>query len=259
MMKILLRWFLRPLMTVQYHFSRLFGTGPFGRNAPVFLTDRTEMKKKASENGNFLKEGLVRHYIKQFHESSCSVASVTCVINTLLERDGRLPDPVLTQHDLLDSVRAAHWKERMGPYGYNGRRGLPLPVLGEVAKASLDVYQIPYRDFQVIQTPTERVASKPVRQQLKSRLIRFETQGDCLLIAHFDQGSFLPEYHIPHISPVGGFDPVNNLVTVLDVDSEVDHPYKVPFEQFYQGLSHDYNFFFRKYGYGEGGYIFIQL
>lgn len=258
MMKILLKWFLRPYMVVQYHISKILGTGPFGRTAPEFL-NHEKMRERAKDMDHPIKKGLFKHYIKQFHESSCSVASVTCVINTLLEKDGRLPTPALTQHDLLDAVRAAHWKERMGPNGYKGRRGLPLTVLGEVAKASLDVYEIPYRDFQVVQTPKDKNAAQAARQLLKSRLIQFENQGDCVLIAHFDQGSFLPEYHIPHISPVGGFDPVKQLVTVLDVDSEVAHPYQVSFDVFYQGLSHDYNFLFQKYGYGEGGYIFIQL
>jgi hypothetical protein len=37
------------------------------------------------------------------------------------------------------------------------------------------------------------------------------------------------------------------------------HAYAIPFEVFYRGLSTDYNFIFRRLGYAEGGYVFIQL
>ena len=92
-----------------------------------------------------------------------------------------------------------------------------------------------------------------------SRLKRFEEQGDCLLIAHFDQGCFLPEMHIPHISPVGGFDPDTQSVKMLDVDNNLTSPYQVSFDVFYRGLSTNYNAVFRHYGYAEGGYVFVRM
>lgn len=250
---MLLKWVIRPYLYFQYLFSKSTRTGAFGKDHAEYITTPYQ------NTGNFVKDGLFRHHVKQFHESSCSVASVVSVINTLLEKQGKLLGSPLTQHDLLETVRAAHWKERMGKDGYNGRRGLPLEVLGQVVKASLDVHKIQYRSVEIVQTLKNRKKSVQIKQDLKTRLERFEKQGDSIIIAHFDQGSFLPEFHIPHISPVGGYDPASETVTILDVDSTQDYPYRVSFDIFYKGVSYDYNYMFRRYGYGEGGYVFIQL
>ncbi len=249
----LFRWVIRPYLYLQHYFRKLTGTGSFGSAGGVYI------KTPYQKTGNFVKDGLFGYHVKQFHDSSCSVASVVSVVNTLLKRDGVFDGPPLTQHDLLETVKAAHWKERMGDNGYKGRRGLPLQTLGLVVQDSLDTHKIKYDSLQIVQASKDRVKSRQIRQKLKSRLERFDKKGDCVIIAHFDQGSFLPELHIPHISPVGGFETSSGVVTVLDVDSTQDHPYQVSFDTFYKGLSYDYNFMFRKYGFGEGGYIFIQL
>lgn len=248
-----LKLVIRPYLFLQYYLQKLTRTGTFGENDAVFI------RKPFEKSGNFVKDGLFRHHVKQFHESSCSVASVVPVVNTLLERQGVLPAPVVTQHDLLEKVNAAHWKKRMSDDGYRGRRGLPLDLLGQVVKAALDVYKIRYRSTEIVQVTEDPSRSKESRDLLRERLERFETKGDCLIIAHFDQGSFLREFHIPHISPVGGFDPMAGRVTLLDVDSILTCPYAVSFDTFYRGLAYDYNPMFRHFGYGEGGYIFIRI
>jgi hypothetical protein len=160
---------------------------------------------------------------------------------------------------LLEKVRTAHWKERMSDDGYKGRRGLPLNILGQVVEASLKAYNIQYQSIETVQVTQEPLKSDKARQLLLKRIEQFETQGNCLIISHFDQGSFIPEFHIPHISPVGGFDPASNKVTLLDVDPSQIKPYEMSFETFYKGLAYNYNHFFRKFGYAEGGYVFIQI
>lgn len=248
----LIRWAIRPYLYTRYYFERWTRTGGFGSDPARSITD------SYTPDGNWLKDGLHRYHVKQFHESSCSVASVVSAVNTLKEHQSKIWTPI-TQHDLLDNVRAAHWKERMGPNGYKGRRGLPLNVLGEVVEASLKVYDIQYKTVEIIQTTRHRNTIDQTRQQLENHLIQFEKDASCLLIAHFDQGSLLPEMHIPHISPVGGYDPETKMVKMLDVDAEVPHPYEISFDRFYSGLSTDYNAVFRHYGYAEGGYILIRL
>ncbi len=248
-----LRWVIRPYLYSQYYFRKITKTGSFSSGGAEYI-------KTAHQNtGNFIKDGLFRHHVKQFHESSCSVASVAAVINSLLEKQGRLKGEPVTQHDLLENVRAAHWKERMGENGYKGRRGLPLSTLGRVVRASLDTYGISYKSIEIIKASKKRIESKAIQQGLRSHLTHFEKAGDSVLVAHFDQGSFLPELHIPHISPVGGYDIRTGNVTVLDVDYTQPYPYQVPFDVFYKGISYNYNFMFRRYGFAEGGYIFIQL
>jgi hypothetical protein len=247
----LFKWVIRPYLYIQYMVSSILKTGGFKKDLATY------QKAPCRNTGNFIKDGLVRHHVKQFHESSCSVASVVSVINVLLERQGTASS--LTQQDLLETVKTAHWKERMTDEGYKGRRGLPLPVLGEVVKGSLDAYGIHYKALEIVQASKDPEKSEKLKQTLRARLHQFETQGDCVIIAHFDQGSVLPELHIPHISPVGGYDPTSGRVTFLDVDPDQLHPYQVSFEAFYESLSSNYNPIFRHFGYAEGGYVFIWI
>ena len=250
----LLKWVIRPYLYGRYQLERLTGTGAFGADPAVYLTD------PHVSAGNRVKDGLHRFHVKQFLESSCSAATIASVVNTLLERQGSLTEPAVTQQDLLGQVRAEHWKERMSEKGYRGRRGLPLDVLGRVVKASLDTFQAGYRSVETVQARPESDPGSPAfKETLIHRLNRFEEKGDCLLIAHFDQGSFVKEFHIPHISPVGGYDHGRSMVRILDVDGGQAFPYEISFDRFYSGISTDYNSVFRYFGYAEGGYVFIQL
>jgi len=248
---LLLKWVIRPYLYIQFFFQKFTKKGAFGKESAAYIKDPYE------NTGNSLKDALFRHHVKQFHESSCSVASVACVVNVLLAGTG-YKTPV-TQQDLLEKVRTAHWKERMSDEGYKGRRGLPLQTLGQVVESSLQAYKIPYQFVETVQATRDQKKAKKVRQVLVDRLMQFEEKGDCLIISHFDQGRFLPELHIPHISPVGGFDPDLGKVILLDVDPSQILPYQVSFDTYYKGLSSNYNPIFRLFGYGEGGYVFIQV
>ncbi|WP_299983349.1 phytochelatin synthase family protein [Desulfobacula sp.] len=250
---IFLKWVIRPYIYIQYFFQKFTKRGTFGADQAVYI------QKPYEKTGNLVKDGLFKHHVKQFHESSCSVASIVSVVNTLLEKGGSLNGPPVTQQDLLEKVETAHWKERMSDTGYKGRRGLPLHTLGQVVKVSLNAYKIPYQSVETVQAKSDPAKSKEIKQILRNRLEQFEKKGNCLILSHFDQGSFIQDLHIPHISPVGGFDPVSGKVILLDVDPLQAYPYQVSFDIFYKGLSYDYNIMFRHFGYGEGGYIFIRV
>lgn len=247
------RLIMRTCLYLGYFFHKITRTGTFGPNRAEFIPRPHE------EGQNLLKNSLFRHHVKQFHGSSCSVASVVGVINAILQKDRPLNLTPITQHGILDRVKAAHWKERMGDNGYHGQRGLPLAVLAQVVKASLDAYAINYKSVETVQAEKPGRLSRSIRETLVSRLEQFENQGNCLIIAHFDQGSFVQDLNIPHISPVGGFDLDTGKVTILDVDQSQPLPYKVDFDTFYRGLSTDYNHIFKPFGFGRGGYIFIGL
>jgi hypothetical protein len=250
---LLLKYIMRSYLYLRYFSHKITRTGTFGPNrANYILTPHKETQ-------NHLKNALFRHYIKQYHESSCSVASVVCAVNAILETTSGLNHASVTQQEILEKVRTAHWKERMEDKGYKGRRGLPLMVLGQVVKTSLDAYGISCQSLEIVQAQRESGSSQPLWNQLLARLEQFESQGNCLIIAHFDQGSFVQDLNIPHISPVGGFDRNTRKVTLLDVDPAQPHPYQVSFDTFYKGISTHYNHAFRLFGYGRGGYIFIQI
>jgi hypothetical protein len=244
---------MRGVLYLRYFFHRLTATGAFGRYRARYETREPET------SGNPVKAGLYRHHVRQFHESSCSVASVACVVNTLLEHQGRLPARPVTQQDLLNRVAAAHWKKRMGPNGYRGKRGLPLPVLGQVVQASLRAFNIAHQGVDVVAASRDPEKTAAFLQTLRSRLERFERTGDGIIIAHFDQGSLVHDLNIPHIPPVGGFNPDTGEVTILDVDTSQPCPYTVPFDRFFRAVSTNYLHLFHLFGYGRGGYVYIRI
>jgi len=239
-------------MYLAYGYSRLIGRGPFGSESPRYLYDPPPV------TGNPLKNALHHQHVRQYHEASCSVASVATMINAIRACNGSRSAAV-TQLALLDRVRCGHWKERMRPEGHRGRRGLPLGLLGAIAAASLEAYGIRPRRVDVVPAHARPGRTAAIKGRLRSRLARFEARGDCLLLAHFNQGALVPTLSIPHISPVGGYDPATDRVTLLDVDPDQPGPYSVTFDRFYRALACEYLGLLRPLGYDRGGYVFVQL
>jgi len=235
-----------------YLFHKITATGAFGPQKATYLQGPVQT------DGNPLKAALLKHHVKQFHESSCSVATVVSVVNALRTRVSGDHGPI-SQMDILEKVRTANWKERMSENGHDGKRGLPLPLLGEIVKSSLDAYGIRYKTIEIIQAHKKFGRPEKIRADLRNRLLDFEIKGNGLIIAHFDQGAFIPSLNIPHISPVGGFDTKNGDVTILDVDPEQEKPYKISFNTFCKGLFSNYNHILKPFGYQSGGYVFIRL
>ncbi len=248
----LLRNLIRPYLYTRYGIHRMTGTGPFANQRVKYISPVVQTR------WNPLKQALWRHHVKQFHESSCSVASVVSCINAIRSAANADVRPI-HQAGILDRVTTGHWKERMSDGGYRGRRGLPLPLLGQVVKDSLAAYDLTVRSVDIVQTPKSEPQGSPLRTRLKKRLREFDRRGSGLIIAHFDQGSLVPTLNIPHISPVGAYDAASDRVTMLDVDPEQKQPYQVSFDSFYKGLSCDYHHVFDAFGYGSGGYVHIQI
>lgn len=252
MINLLRFYIVRTYLVFRYFFHRVTRTGSFGPDQARHITSSPGLS-----SGQRLQTALFRHHVKQFHESSCSVASVVSVVNVLRERYG-CPGPAVTQQAILEKVRTAHWKERMGPDGYKGRRGLPLAVLAAVVRDSLVAYDVPFKKVEMIQGDVIQ-ARTGGRQQILGLLKDFQCLDNCLIIAHFDQGTFIKELNIPHISPVGGFDPSTGWVTILDVDPDQKLAYRIPFNRFYKGISTRYAGVFRPFGYDRGGVVAIHL
>lgn len=249
----LFRTVIRPWLQIQYTLDQWLGRGAFGKDPARYIDPLP------GDGANHLKKALFKHHIRQYHESSCSVASVAVVLNALRDIQGRSAEPPLTQQEILETVTAHNWKKRMSPEGDDGKRGLPLLMLGQVVEAGLNAYKIAYRSVETIQTPKDPRKAAVARKTLQSRLCDFDPLGNAVIIAHFNQGVFVKALQIPHISPVGGFDRRTGLVTMLDVDYLQERPYRLSFDRFYRGLSSDYNALFRSAGYGSGGYVYVRL
>jgi hypothetical protein len=246
------RFVIHGLLYGPYLFHKLTGTGSFSPGGATYI------QGSVRHDGPPLKAALFRHHVKQYHEASCSVASVVTAVNAIRDVQGARSRPI-TQMDILQKVRTGNWKERMSSEGHNGRRGLPLPLLGEIVKSSLDIYGVAYKTIETVPGPRDAGLAERKRKELLQRLTDFESKGDCLIIAHFGQGAFVKTLNIPHISPVGGLDTQSGQVIVLDVDPDQGKPYRVPFDTFCKGLFSSYNPVLRLFGYRTGGYVFIKL
>lgn len=248
----LLRSIILTYLYIPYYFHKITRTGAF--NERVAQVIRESMPATC----NPLKKSLWKNYVKQYHETSCSVASVATVVNGLGKFiNGQAEE--ITQMDLLDKVNTGNWKKRMGPGGDNGKRGLPLALFGEVVRESLETFHIPFTSIEIVDPRKASFPEQEKKERLQNRLQEFETLGNGVVIAHFNQGAFVPEMTIPHISPVGGYDVRTDRVTVLDVDRYQSGPYSIPFERFYRGMSNWYPRLFRFLGLSNGGYVYIRL
>jgi hypothetical protein len=243
---------IRSYLMLPYYFHRLTGTGGFAVGPGGLV------REAPPAAGNALKQALWRYYVKQYHESSCSVAAVATVINALGEVIRGEADNV-TQMDLLDRVRAGNWKKRMSPEGDDGKHGMPFGLFGEVVKGSIDEFKIPVLSVEAVDLRKSPMTEREKKDLLLSRLKGFETMGNGVIIIHFDQGAYAPELNIPHISPVGGYDAATGRVTILDVDQTQSGPYSVSFDRFYRGISKPYPFPFRLGEMQNGGYVYIRL
>ena len=248
----LLRNLIRLYFYSRYGFHRMTGTGAFKGGGATFPGEDVQPQWHP------LKQAIWRNHEKQFHESSCSVASVVSCLNAVRALTNGAAAPV-SQADILDRVTTGHWKERMSAGGYRGRRGLPLPLLGRVVEDSFKAYGVRFQAVDVIRTPTNPSRRSPVKTTLKKRLRDFDRGGRGLIIAHFDQGSLLPVLNIPHISPVGAYDAAADRVTMLDVDPDQPAPYEVDFDTFYRGLASNYHHVLAAFGYDGGGYVHVRL
>ena len=249
----LFRYIIRPFLLAQFTVNKFSGTGSFGHPQARYIDPGIP------EGSHRLKAALHNHHVKQFHESSCSVASVVSVVNALRDIQGTLTGTPLTQRDILEDIETARWKKRMSPEGDEGRRGLPLFMLGDVVKSSLDYYGIRYTSVTTVQLSKDPGKVQALKRTLVARLHEFDPRGKSVLIAHFNQGAYIKALQIPHISPVGGFDISSGTVTMLDVDYLQNKPYTVSLDTFYNGMACDYLKLFSSFGYENGGYVYIRL
>lgn len=202
---------------------------------------------------------VIPNLVHQFNPAACSVASVATVLNSAQDLVYGKAGAPISQTEILDKVAAVHWKERISPKGHEGRRGLPLAMLGAAVESSFAAYHIPCDRIDVVDFSAGQPEIEARRAELKQRLADFNESLETFIISHFNQGLFTRDLHLPHISPVGAYDPENQLVLILDVDTDQLEPYWVHLDTFFEGMTWDYHGVLKKYGYSGGGYVWIEL
>lgn len=218
-----------------------------------------EQQRDIIKSNSITYKALSENFIPQFSASSCSVASTAIVLNAARTTMGLMSNGNrISQSEILDKSNALHWKERVSRKGYQGRRGLPIEILGTAIESSFRNFDVPCKEISTIPLSAGSKNLHLRKKELLSRLIAFDKKADSFIVAHFNQGIFIRGLHLPHISPVGAFDPKLQRLLILDVDPDQHSPYWVSFDTFFEGVCWGYGGILKKYGYTGGGYVWIR-
>ncbi|MBU0991738.1 MAG: phytochelatin synthase family protein [Proteobacteria bacterium] len=195
---------------------------------------------------------LLTHYVQQFNNAACSVATIATILNTATEENSHSKSKI-SQQDILNTVHVLNWKERVMK-----RRGLQLKELAVVVEHALNAYKIKFKKFEV-KYIDDHFDIETEKKNLLSKLISLQSTENQYMIIHFNQGLFLRGLHLPHISPIGAFNTITKEILVLDVDKYGPGPYWIPFDLFFKGISDNFGGRMSIFGYSGGGYICFTL
>ena len=196
---------------------------------------------------------LSAFYVPQFNDYSCSVASVTTVMNALVAAQKNLgsDDKNITQESLLDKVKTLDWKQRVMPEGLGGQKGLALKQLEQVMIDALKAYDIKGYTVQAFEVTDNNAKSL---EKFREVLVANEKNSGDFILIHFlqDKVTDAPDGPFAHISPIGAYDAANRKVLIMDVDRQWYQPYWVSDERLLAAISA------KTAIYGYGGYIWIK-
>ncbi len=181
-------------------------------------------------------ELLEHHFAIQHTDASCSAASVTMVVNAMLDFQGCTT--FYTEEEILATVSIPEWNKAVAQDG----DGIGLDQLGHYLEMTLDAFSLPYSSVETVHVTT--AGQKDEFRQLLDHV----NSSTCFVIANFDIYHTLPvDYHMGHFSPLGTYNPETNCVLVMDVDRELEElegwtngPHWVPFDKLFSGM-HTYS------------------
>lgn len=162
------------------------------------------------------------YYLPQLTDSSCSLASVTMVINAVRSQLKLTKDhPLVTQDALLNRVNDEAWRVNVK----QGGQGETLDQLKEIMVNTLRAYHIGGASVEAIHLNGH---SKQNQRQLRKILLESERTANVFIIANFNEKFFTDKTGFGHFSPIGAYDATKRQVLIMDTDRELYEPYWVP-------------------------------
>lgn len=174
---------------------------------------------------------LMPYYIPQQNERSCSLASVTMIVNGA--RSGRAlgsDDELATQAGVLKRVKDSSWTRSLGALG----RGVELERLGALIEKSLKAYGVDGGRTETVHVDN---ATPETLARVRAALAENEKSASDFIIANFDQKVFTDDTQVGHIAPVGAYDAESDRVLILDPDREWYEPYWISVATFVKGMA----------------------
>lgn len=179
------------------------------------------------------------YYTAQKWGGSCSLASVTMVINAARAHQKLTSDDALaTEPKVLEKVKdpvvnGKSWAVAVGAEGIIPS-GVNLDQLGELARKGLEAYGLKVKRVEVVHADKIDAATKA---KLHKALIENEKSDNDFIIANFNQQVYTGDAEVGHIAPVAAYDAAKKRVLIMDPDREWYEPYWISEETFLVGMA----------------------
>ena len=166
-------------------------------------------------------QALSPYYVQQETDSSCSLATVTMVVNALRSRITPHFTPS-SQQEVLSRVHDRTWTKAVA----QGGMGVSLDQCARILKKVLRVYGL--HKIHVDVTHVLHLASSKGELNKALHKLASTKKLGTLLIANFDQSVLIPVGEpVGHFSPLGEYIADSKQVLVMDVDKDWTGPYWV--------------------------------
>jgi len=175
---------------------------------------------------------LAPHYVGQFTETACSLASAVMVVNAACANIARgAGTKLITQPSLLEAVgselcRAGVINDDGHGVGRMQLQGLLAASFGANDIASADVEAV-----SLLQHTADGLA------RFRDTLHACEAAPGRFVIANYYMAAVIGRGDYGHFSPVGGYDAARDRVLILDVYRVELEPCWVPAERLFEGMA----------------------
>jgi hypothetical protein len=174
---------------------------------------------------------LIPYYVPQQTGGSCSVASVTMLINAA--RAGQkldAEDRLASETQIFKKLNQSDWQTSVSSLGH----GVTLDQLRPYLEATLKAYGLERAQVEVVHAEKDSQSS---RARIHQILVQMARNPKHLVLANFLQGVYTGDAEVGHFAPVGAYDPAKKRVLILDPDREWYEPYWVSEDIFFQGMA----------------------
>jgi hypothetical protein len=176
---------------------------------------------------------LIPYYVGQHDDVSCSLASLTMVVNAARHTTPLgSNDELVTQPLLRRRVANASWERGLAPDG----QGVTLEELARLARESLQAFGLVPERVRVTHVPE---ASPEALAELRRSLLASETSERDFLLFNFLARTYVGVGDYGHVAPVGAYDASARRVLILDPDRTWYEPYWIPDEVALAGMATD--------------------
>lgn len=174
--------------------------------------------------------GLAPYYVGQQDDVSCSLATLTMIVNSARRHHrNSAEEPLVTQSTLRRRVASAVWEKGLAA----GGDGVTLDEIATLAEQGLAAYGMRAR----VTTTHVAEASPRALSELRAVLRANEQGADDWVLLNFLARSYVGSGDYGHFAPVAAYDARTQRVLVLDPDREWYEPYWIADSVALQGMA----------------------